>query len=98
MFIISHFLLALVAEIRNKYDQKTGRKVSAQRGKRLGKRALNAELKRRRNAPFNAGLGKNDTGSWWGGGGGALGTGLVWGGIVYVVLGLGYGCVRSCQH
>ena len=59
------FSLPVFAEIRNKYDQKTGRKVSAQRGKRLSKRALNAELKRRRNAPFNAGLGENGLGWEW---------------------------------
>ncbi|XP_076455906.1 KAT8 regulatory NSL complex subunit 1-like [Babylonia areolata] len=39
------------AKIRNKYEQKTGRKPGPPRGKRLGKRALNAELKRRKNYP-----------------------------------------------
>ncbi|KAK7092317.1 KAT8 regulatory NSL complex subunit 1-like [Littorina saxatilis] len=42
------------AKIRNKYEQKTGRKPGPQRGKRLTKRALNAELKRRRNPQFVA--------------------------------------------
>lgn len=42
------------AEIRSKYEHKTGRKGPPARGKRLGKRAMNAELKRRRAAQFAA--------------------------------------------
>ncbi|PVD35813.1 hypothetical protein C0Q70_02782 [Pomacea canaliculata] len=42
------------AKIRSKYEHKTGRKGPPARGKRLGKRAMNAELKRRRAAQFAA--------------------------------------------
>lgn len=40
------------AKIRSKYENKAGRKRGPQPGKRLGKRAMNAELKRRRAAQF----------------------------------------------
>nr|KAG5695851.1 hypothetical protein BaRGS_006508 [Batillaria attramentaria] len=40
------------AKIRSKYENKTGRKRGPQPGKRLGKRAMNAELKRRRGQQF----------------------------------------------
>lgn len=40
------------AKIRSKYENKAGRKRGPQPGKRLGKRAMNAELKRRRGVPY----------------------------------------------